>query len=632
MFGKLTDRFQQANPGVRVTVEPNFSWDLTAYLAAVAAGDAPDVVWGATGFTHMLYTRGGLQALDQYLVKDRQWKREDYFDSALGLYTWRAKLIAMPILISGLVLYYNKSLFDRSNRRPPDADWTWDTFLDAARGVTRPSSDPADLGEYGFEPFDHHNWFGSWVWNAGGDFWNADGTKCTLDTPEAIEGLQFATDLIHRWKVAPTMQERDSRRLGWNAFNTGKVGMVVHGPTQLPAYRQAADLWELDVAPVPKGKKGRWTNVISGSVALSKTSRAPEAGWAFIRHLASEETERRYAASMVSIGGTGGGIGHLPAHKAARQAHPGGAAAAQGQEGLLRRAHLGQGRLAHAVRPGRRARPDDRVEAPVVRRPAGTGGHAGGGPGRQRAHAGGDRRRCHEVGERGGGPSGSGEPGTGGGDTEAQVGEMSTRRNGPRPAVIGTCCLSRRGADDPDLLLANGLAAVDEMARQARAAAGTWIWSCCLSSSPTRRMAPGWRRRRRWAGRIVTALAAKARAHRTFAAVPLRLREGAGIQRRRPARPRGAGHRSLRRRGGAAGSGEARRAWRRGEHGRGCSPGPRERPGAPSTPWSPGPRRPSRATRPSATSRRSPRASTSTPWCTAARWTARTAGRRWAAA
>jgi ABC-type glycerol-3-phosphate transport system substrate-binding protein len=71
VFGKLTDQFQQGNPGMRVTVEPNFTWDLTAYIAAVAAGDAPDVVWGATGFTHMLYTRGGLQALDPYLVKDR---------------------------------------------------------------------------------------------------------------------------------------------------------------------------------------------------------------------------------------------------------------------------------------------------------------------------------------------------------------------------------------------------------------------------------------------------------------------------------------------------------------------------------------------------------------------------------
>ena len=45
----------------------------------------------------------------------------------------------------------------------------------------------------------------------------------------------------------------------------------------------------------------------------------------------------------------------------------------------------------------------------------------------------------------------------------------------------------------------------------------------------------------------------------------------------------------------------------------------------------PGPRRPSRAMSSIATSKRLPRAATSTSSSTAARWTARTAGRRWAA-
>jgi predicted amidohydrolase len=45
---------------------------------------------------------------------------------------------------------------------------------------------------------------------------------------------------------------------------------------------------------------------------------------------------------------------------------------------------------------------------------------------------------------------------------------MSRRKNGPRPAVIGTCCLAKRGVSDTRALLADGLAMVDEMARQAR--------------------------------------------------------------------------------------------------------------------------------------------------------------------
>ena len=44
---------------------------------------------------------------------------------------------------------------------------------------------------------------------------------------------------------------------------------------------------------------------------------------------------------------------------------------------------------------------------------------------------------------------------------------MSKRRDGPRPAVIGTCTLATRGSGDADALLANGLAMIDQMARAA---------------------------------------------------------------------------------------------------------------------------------------------------------------------
>ena len=103
---------------------------------------------------------------------------------------------------------------------------------------------------------------------------------------------------------------------------------------------------------------------------------------------------------------------------------------------------------------------------------------------------------------------------------------MSTRRNGPRPAVIGTCCLSRRGVGDPEFLLPNGLAAVDAMAP--RPATHGWALDMVvlpelLAHAPN---SPRVATAQAMGGRIVTALAEKARAHRTLEAVPLRLREG----------------------------------------------------------------------------------------------------------
>ena len=42
---------------------------------------------------------------------------------------------------------------------------------------------------------------------------------------------------------------------------------------------------------------------------------------------------------------------------------------------------------------------------------------------------------------------------------------MTLRREGPRPAVVGTCTLPLRESRDADQLLAAGLAMIDQMAQ-----------------------------------------------------------------------------------------------------------------------------------------------------------------------
>ena len=106
---------------------------------------------------------------------------------------------------------------------------------------------------------------------------------------------------------------------------------------------------------------------------------------------------------------------------------------------------------------------------------------------------------------------------------------MSLRPAGPRPAVIGTCALAGRGIRDPQRRLEDGLQMVDEMARRA----GQEGWDLDLvvlpetfahvdGDDPTRAA-------QALDGPIVAAVARKARAYRTYATVPLWLRDGSTI-------------------------------------------------------------------------------------------------------
>ena len=71
----------------------------------------------------------------------------------------------------------------------------------------------------------------SFVWQAGGDILNADGTATALDKPESAAGIQFLQDLIWKHKVmadpaASDFQARTEARilqLLEQIFGTGSV-------------------------------------------------------------------------------------------------------------------------------------------------------------------------------------------------------------------------------------------------------------------------------------------------------------------------------------------------------------------------------------------------------------------------
>ena len=106
---------------------------------------------------------------------------------------------------------------------------------------------------------------------------------------------------------------------------------------------------------------------------------------------------------------------------------------------------------------------------------------------------------------------------------------MTLRRPGPRPAVIGTCTLSLRDIDDAEVLLASGLEMIDEMASEAKRQG----WSLDIVALPEHFALPAGSLPHEAGedldGRTATAVAAKARAHGTYAVVPMYLRQGDAV-------------------------------------------------------------------------------------------------------
>jgi len=101
---------------------------------------------------------------------------------------------------------------------------------------------------------------------------------------------------------------------------------------------------------------------------------------------------------------------------------------------------------------------------------------------------------------------------------------VNRRKDGPRPAVVGACSFRQVGATDPDMLLRDTLAMIDEMARQGQERG----WPLDLAVLPecsfqfmkesVEEVAEA------LDGRIVTATAEKARQYHTYATAPVQTR------------------------------------------------------------------------------------------------------------
>ncbi len=102
---------------------------------------------------------------------------------------------------------------------------------------------------------------------------------------------------------------------------------------------------------------------------------------------------------------------------------------------------------------------------------------------------------------------------------------MTKRKEGPRPAVVGTCTLSARNIKDAQVLLANGLSMIDKMAAQAEKSG----WALDLAALPetfgSLDDSTAEASAQDLDGPIIAAMAAKARQFGTYVVVPMRLRE-----------------------------------------------------------------------------------------------------------
>jgi len=281
MFDQVKAEFAKTNPNITVNIE-FFPWDARRerMQTALSAGTGPDVVYLNDDMKPLYF--GQFVNLNDYLKKE---DLADFKPAAIEASSYKGVLCYLPILVNSVSIVFNLDVLDKLGY---SKDWvnkkflTWDDFAGycekaKAAGFWAYTMGPTKAGIV--------DELSSWIYQAGADYYNADVTKCTLDSPEAIRAFKYATMLWEKGYINPADKDKEQKEVQESIFPQGNIGAVmVQNQNIQNSILKTNPKMRLGVAYVLKDKAA-WSNGTIAGYGSFKVTKNPEAAVAWIKAL-----------------------------------------------------------------------------------------------------------------------------------------------------------------------------------------------------------------------------------------------------------------------------------------------------------------------------------------------------------
>lgn len=296
---EITNDFtEETGINVEIQVTP---WDQywTMLEAGGSGGELPDVFWMHSNEFTKYAKYDILLDLTDKINESEKVDLTKYPQDIVDLYTYSDKQYAVPKDIDTIGLWYNKKMFDEAGIAYPDETWTWDTFREAAKKLTK-----ADGSQYGYtlNPTSTQDGWYNMVYSMGGSILSEDNKTSTMNDENTIKALNYVTDIIKDGSMPPyeVISENGADAL----FTSGKVAMVFQG-SWMVNYLTTNEYVAAngDVAVLPKdAETGNRVSLYNGLgwAAAANTSN-PDAAWQLIEYLGSKDAQQKQSDLGVTM-------------------------------------------------------------------------------------------------------------------------------------------------------------------------------------------------------------------------------------------------------------------------------------------------------------------------------------------
>ncbi len=289
-YQRVADAFHGEHPDLTVELQVVAKQDdlLARLTSAFAAGTPPDLFLINFRKYGLYAEQGVLAPVQQFLDASDAFDLDEFYQAPLDAFRFGGtELTCMPQNVSSLVTYVNLDLFEAAGVDLPTSNWDWDDFTAAAQATTGLDPDGNGTASFGIGTSPSLIRLAPLVWSNGGEVVDdsTSPTRLTLDTPEAIEALDFLTSLPTTG-IAPgdlDEQARDSE----SRFLDGDLAMYWSSRREVPTFREVTS-FDWDVAPFPIAPGGQPVTMLhSDAFCLSAQGKTTDA-WQFVEFALGE--------------------------------------------------------------------------------------------------------------------------------------------------------------------------------------------------------------------------------------------------------------------------------------------------------------------------------------------------------
>ncbi|MDQ0772783.1 multiple sugar transport system substrate-binding protein [Streptomyces aurantiacus] len=243
----LTARFHRTHPRIRVDLGGGVLADamLQKITAALASGSFPDIAYVfGSDLASVARSPSVVDLTSTFHSGPVPW--DEFWAPAREAVTLNGQVRAAPALIDSLAVVCNKKLFREAGLPLPRTGWSWDDFVQTASKLTDHQRGVFGTGWPGVGDEDTVWRLWPMIWDLGGDVVSRDGRRIGFEDT-GLKALQTVEALVKAQSVY--VDPKPGSEQMYRVFLSGRMGMAVTGPWQLPDIRQAKV--DYHVVPLP---------------------------------------------------------------------------------------------------------------------------------------------------------------------------------------------------------------------------------------------------------------------------------------------------------------------------------------------------------------------------------------------